>query len=165
MPKINIEPTSPAPNIKVHFDDENKDDIKPSIKEVEFLPFEKARGSHSHNRSSLDPDGVILEEEDTDNEITNRDKIEEIDQVKCAVIFDEREMEFQNIVANLEYFHQFMNLRTNYLTMTSRYLERVDGKFNILQKSRCTRFYYACRKSMMNIYLLMNNCILDLWKR
>ena len=69
----------------------------------------ESTSSHSHNRSSSDPDGVILEEEDTDNETTNRDKIEEIDQVKCAVIFDEREMEFQNIVANLEYFHQFMN--------------------------------------------------------
>lgn len=138
LPKINIEPTSPAPNIKgTFFDDEDKDDIKPSIKEVEFLPFEKreSTSSHSHNRSSSDPDGVILEEEDTDNEITNRDKIEEIDQVKCAVIFDEREMEFQNIVANLEYFHQFMNLRTNYLTMTyPRYLERVDGKVQHITK-------------------------------
>lgn len=51
------------------------------------------------------------------------------------MIFDEREMEFQNIVANLEYFHQFMNLRTNYLTMTyPRYLERVDGKVQHITK-------------------------------
>lgn len=139
LPKINIEPTSPAPNSKgAFFEDEDKDDIKPSVKEVEFLPFEKreSTSSHSHNRSSSDPDGVILEEEDDDNETTNHDKIEEeVDQVKCAAIFDEREVEFQNIVANLEYFHQFMNLRTNYLTMEyPRYLELVDQKVQHITK-------------------------------
>lgn len=135
LPQIRVEPTTPTS--KFDEDDEMPDiNMKQSVLQVEFIPSDK-RGSselhtHAHSSSEGTASGSAITGEDEtgdgDLQTPSEDNLEVV-KAKCDEIFDERELIFQNIALNLEYFQQYVNLRSQYLlTVYPNYLEVVDKK-------------------------------------
>ncbi|EMG46639.1 hypothetical protein G210_3107 [Candida maltosa Xu316] len=144
VPEIRVQPTSPKrmENYDSDMDDLN---IKPSIQQVEFTPSTKRVNGGSRSSSDAGGDSVLLMEQTGSEEKQDADEVEgesnngeiqqEIDQAQCVAIFDERELEFQHIVANLNYFKQCVNLRSNYLsTVYPNHLDVVDKKVKHITK-------------------------------
>ncbi|RCK55695.1 Maintenance of telomere capping protein 4 [Candida viswanathii] len=132
VPQIRVEPTSPS--IKTDNDWMLDINLKQTVLEVEFLPSDKRGNGDLHVRTHSSSDGgasgsAITGDEGYDDERAENDNDADAEarRAECNAIFDEREATFRNIVGNLDYFQQYLNLRSQYLLTTyPNYLEVVD---------------------------------------